>query len=216
MKEKMKNEKTKLLFRAVITLSIIFFFIGVADFFFSSKRILLYPTLAVLIFNLITLLYINKPAMKKIIFTYMIILIMYFSFLWHYFYLDLLFVPIFCLLFLYNFFLFKSAQRIILYFLTILSITVMLFLFRENKNTLRSMGDSSIYIGYLRVTAISAIGLLLYYIVDFWLKNKSLAKESTYTIQEKADTVIMADIFEAINRGDGSFMPLFRQLILFL
>ncbi|RLJ31844.1 hypothetical protein CLU97_1285 [Chryseobacterium sp. 7] len=61
-----------------------------------------------------------------------------------------------------------------------------------------------------------AKALLLYYIVDFWLKNKSLAKESTYTIQEKADTVIMADIFEAINRGDGSFMPLFRQLILFL
>ncbi len=209
MKEKIKNEKTKLLSRTVITLSIIFFFIGAADFFFSSKRILFYPTLALLIVNLITLLNINKPAIEKIFFIDMIILIIYLSFLCHYFFLDLFFVPIFCLVFLYNFFLFRSVQRIILYILTVLSITLMLFLFRENKNILRSLGDSSIYIGYLRATALFAIGLLLYYIVDFWLKNKSLARESAHMAQTKKDTTVLTDIFEAINRGDGSFMPLF-------
>ncbi|RXM40898.1 hypothetical protein BOQ62_03410 [Chryseobacterium sp. CH21] len=131
MKEKMKNEKTKLLLRAVITLSIIFFFIGVADFFFSSKKILLYPTLAVWIFNLILLVNINKPAIEKLSFACMVIVIVYFSFLCHYFSLDLFFVPVFCLLYLYAFFLFRDVQRIILYLLIIISITLLLFFFRE-------------------------------------------------------------------------------------
>ncbi|RXM40899.1 hypothetical protein BOQ62_03415 [Chryseobacterium sp. CH21] len=71
------------------------------------------------------------------------------------------------------------------------------------------MGDSSVYIGYLRATSAFAIGLLFYYIADFWFKNKSLAKESTYIVQEKTNSTKLTDIFEAINRGDGSFMPLF-------
>ncbi|MBB6369175.1 helix-turn-helix transcriptional regulator [Chryseobacterium shigense] len=209
MKEKIKNEKTKLLSRTIITLSIIFFFICVADFFFSSKKMLLYPTLTALIFNLILLFNINKPVIEKLSFADMIILIVYFSFLCHYFSLDLFFVPVFCLLYLYTFFLFRDIQRIILFSLIVISITLLLFFFREKNNMLRSLGDSSVYIGYLRATATFAIGLLFYYIADFWLKNKSLAKESTHISKEKTDSVKLADIFESISRRDNSFMPLF-------
>lgn len=210
MKEKITREESKLLFKTDITLSIIFFFIAVADFFFSSKKILVYPTLGVLLFNSITLFNINTSNREKFKFSNMIILIIYFSFLCHYFFLDLFFVAVFCLLFLYTLFLFKDLQRIILCFLIICSITFLLFLFREQNNVLRSFGDSSVYIGYLRATAILAIVLLFYYAVDFWFKTKSLSEESAKIVQKENHPVAtLVDIFESINRKDNSFMPLF-------
>ncbi|NML68722.1 hypothetical protein HHL23_02780 [Chryseobacterium sp. RP-3-3] len=210
MKAKITREESKLLFKAVITLSIIFFFISVADFFFSSKKMLVYPTLFVLIFNMITLFNINTFNIEKLKFADMVILILYFSFLCHYFFVDLFFVAVFCLLFLYTLILFKDLRRIFLCSLIISSITLLLFLFREQNNTLRSIGDSSVYIGYLRVTAILAIGLLFYYIVDFRFKTKPLSEESVKTIQEVNNSAVeLADIFESINRKDNSFIPLF-------
>lgn len=210
MKEKITREESKLLFKTVITLSIIFFFISVADFFFSSKKMLTYPTLFVLLFNVITLFNINKPNREKFKFADMIILIIYFSFLCHYFFLDLFFVAVFCLLFLYTLLLFNDLQRAILCFLMICCITFLLFLFREQNNTLRSFGDSSVYIGYLRATASLAIGLLFYYVVDFWFKTKPLSEELIKTVhQENHPVTTLVDIFESINRKDNSFMPLF-------
>jgi DNA-binding CsgD family transcriptional regulator len=210
MKEKITREESKLLFKTVITLSIIFFFISVADFFFSSKKMLIYPTLFVLVFNVITLFNINTSNREKFKFADMIILIIYFSFLCHYFFLDLFFVAVFCLLFLYALFLFKDLQRIIICFLIICSITFLLFLFREQNNTLRSLGDSNVYIGYLRATALFAMGLLFYYVVGFWFTTKSLSEESVKIIQNENHSVTaLADIFESINRKDNSFMPLF-------
>lgn len=210
MKEKIARQESKLLFRTVITLSIIFFFICVADFFFSSKKMLVFPTLFVLLFNVVALFNINTSNREKFKFADMIILIIYFSFLCHYFFLDLFFVAVFCLLFLYTLFLFKDLQRIIVCFLIICCITFLLFLFREHNNVLRSFGDSSVYIGYLRATASFAILLLFYYAGDFWFKTKSLSEESVKIIQiENHPVATLVDIFESINRKDNSFMPLF-------
>ncbi|WP_165585103.1 helix-turn-helix transcriptional regulator [Chryseobacterium sp. FH2] len=208
--KKITNEESKLLLKTIITLSIIFFFISVADFFFSSKKMLLYPTSIVLLFNLVMLFNINKSNIERFKFLNMSILTIYFSFLCHYFFLDLFFVAIFCLLFLYTLVLFKNLQRIILCSLIIISITFLLFLFREQNNILRSSGDSNLYLGYLRVTAVLAIGLLFYYIADFWFKNKRAPEESLKIVQNENNTVVeLVDIFESINRRDNSFMPLF-------
>lgn len=212
MKEKITREESKLLFKAVITLSIIFFFISVADFFFSSKKMLVYPTLFVLTFNMITLFHINRSNIEKLKLAGMVILILYFSFLCHYFFVDLLFVAVFCLLFLYTLVLFKDLQRIFLCSFIVGSITLLLFLFREQNNTLRSIGDSSVYVGYLRATAVLAIGLLFYYIVDFRFKTKPLSEESATITQEGNNSAVeLADIFESINRKDNSFIPLFLK-----
>lgn len=210
MKEKVTREESKLLFKTIITLSIIFFFISVADFFFSSNKMLVYPTLFVLLFNVVTLFNINTSNREKFKFADMIILIIYFSFLCHYFFLDLFFVAVFCLLFLYTLFLFKDLHRIILCILIICSITFLLFLFREQNNVLRSFGNSSLYIGYLRATASFAILLLFYYVGNFWFKTKSLSEKSAQIVQEENHPVAtLVDLFESINRKDNSFMPLF-------
>ncbi|MDV7699282.1 hypothetical protein N6B72_20370 [Chryseobacterium soli] len=91
-----------------------------------------------------------------------------------------------------------------------MSITFLLFLFREQNNTLRSFEDSSVYIGYLRATSAFAIGLLFYFMGNFWFNNKSLSEEPIKeTLQEVNSVAELADIFESINRKDNSFMPLF-------
>ncbi|GAA5082581.1 hypothetical protein GCM10023210_00060 [Chryseobacterium ginsengisoli] len=93
-------------------------------------------------------------------------------------------------------------------FITV-SITFLLFLFREKNNTLRSFGDSNLYVGYLRATATFAIGLLFYYIINFWLKTKSPGETITINKTDNHPVATLIDIFESINRKDNSFMPLF-------
>ncbi len=207
MKKEISFHELQLLIRTIITLAIIFFFIAIGDFFFSHKKILFYPTLVLLIYSSFMIINIKNTYINKLKFVEMILLIIYFSFLCHYFFLDLLFVAVFSLLFLYTFLLFKGLKKTVLISLIILSITVLLYLFREHNNFLRSSGDSLVYLGYLRATSLLTIGVLLYFVLDFWLKSNRKDFESNPTVE--SPSAEYGELLESIDRKDNSFMPIF-------
>lgn len=210
MKEKLIHEDSKLMLRITVTLSIIFFLIATADFFFSSKRVLFYPTLVVLIYNVSMLFNLKSTHIENLKFIDTILLIIYFSFLTHYFFLDLYFVPVFCILLLYIFASFNNYRKFILISLIIVCITLLLFLFREQNNTYRSSNDNSLYIGYLRATSSLAIGVIFYFMIDFWIKTKRFNNENIPITQSENDSLTeLSELLECIKRKNNSFMPLF-------
>lgn len=210
MKGKLNNEESKLLFITTTTLSVVLFFIATADFFFSSKRVLFYPTLVLLIINTLTNIAIKKTYGETLKFIDFLFIIIYFSFLAHYFFIDLIFVAVFCLLLLYITVLFNGYRKFILISLTILCITFLLFLLREQNYSYRSSHDSHLYIGYLRSTSTLAIVVLFYFVLDFRKKTQKLKfTDPSISRQENISPEQLSELFQCIKRKDSSFMPLF-------
>lgn len=211
MKKTIYNTNSILFYKSIITVCITLFSIVVSDFFFSIKKLLWFPTSIVLAYNLIMLFLLKStyPYSKNLMFIGFVLMIIYFSFLANYFFLDLSFVAVYCLLFIHIIIFFNTNRKIILISIVIIFITFLLFLFREQNYIYRCSGENILYIDYLRATSAISIVILFYFLIDFWVKRNKSKDNIRMQQLENHSALELSELFECIKRRDNSFMPLF-------
>ncbi len=216
MKITLVLEEELFLKRTAYTLAGVFLLVALSDFAFSRDSFFYIPTLALLASTLymIYLIRHHKERVQQFLLISILVLTVYFSFMCHYFYLDLMFIPIFCLLFFYAGIFFRHGLKFMVYVFIVLNILLLMFLYRERKSYISADHCGALYIMALRIIGGFAILILFYFSSKFLIEQRRKAenKDSEKQFADSQPDKKIDKVFEAISRRDKSFMQVFMDV----
>ena len=185
------------------------------DFFYGERFISSVSLLVLVVTLLVDFKFRKGGPIRNILFFGLIGLILYYSLLCHYFSIYFQFVFIYTLLFLYSSILFKGSKRTILHGIILIIAAILIYFLREKIYFIKAgFDDDSFYIQVLRVAAYLLMAYFFYTLYKFYKERGQLSRLQYqlhgYNVEGYSQKDIK-DLFDAIDRKDNTFMPVFLE-----